>query len=449
MSFLTILILVYLAALLWYGLRGERFAGNSRTFLTSGGTVGVIFCALSLVSTIVGGSATLGMGSLAKKTGAAAFWWLGVGVIGLFIHGYLIAPKIRALPCVTLPEVAGYVAGKNAERWAGAIIAVSWIAVTAAQFVALHALLAALDSPAVAEILYLAIAAVVLLHTVSGGQHAVIRTDAVQAVCLLGGFTAAAFWLWEAKPAETAALAWVPFNDAFGWGDWAKLMLLVGITYIIGPDMFSRTFSARSGRTARLAAWFAAPVLLWFGVVITYLAMMNLDAAQPVAGWLSDQSAMPLWLRGAIALGLVSALCGSADTVLLSAAGIAERSLLGGDRTSMVRFFVTLFGIAAAASVYLSGDIIKLLLTAYSLFVPGVAVPLLIALLGPVRRINAGWWLAGAAAGGVCGLVGNLTGNGDWTLFGMALSAAGAVLARVFSRTGEAFESEAGIKKAV
>lgn len=39
-----------------------------------------------------------------------------------------------------------------------------------------------------------------------------------------------------------------------------------------------------------------------------------------------------------------------------------------------MRFFVGVFGFAAAAAVYVSKDIIWLLLTGYSFFVPGVAL---------------------------------------------------------------------------
>ena len=81
-----------------------------------------------------------------------------------------------------------------------------------------------------------------------------------------------------------------------------------------------------------------------------------------------------------------------------------------------MRFFVGVFGFAAAAAVYVSKDIIWLLLTAYSFFVPGVALPLLIALIGRVRRLNAQLWTAGAVFGGIGGLVGNVTGDEVWTL---------------------------------
>lgn len=430
MNTLTSLVLIYLVALLWFGLRGERFTGSGLAFITSGGRAGVVLCALSLVSTIIGGSATLGMGALAQKTGAAAFWWLGVGAIGLFIHGLFIAPKIRAMQAATLPEVVGLVAGKMAERWAGIIIAVSWIAVTAAQFVALRALLGSMMNPLAAEVLYILIAMVVILHTVWGGQSAVLRTDAFQALLLVGGFSAVAFWLMFEHPLELGSLDWVPYGEHFGLYDWAKLMLLVGVTYVIGPDMFSRTFSARDGRVARAAALLAAPALVWFGIVITAMALVNIDSPQPIADWLTDASSMPMWLKGAIGLGLVSALCGSADTVLLSAAGIVERSLLAHDRTSAVRWMIAIFGALAALSVYVSKDIIGLLLTAYSFFVPGVAIPLLFVLIGPVKACNTQFWLSGAVIGGLCGLAGNLTGDASCTMAGMAIAALFALVAR-------------------
>ena len=430
MNTLTSLVLIYLVALLWFGLRGERFTGSGLAFITSGGRAGVVLCALSLVSTIIGGSATLGMGALAQKTGAAAFWWLGVGAIGLFIHGLFIAPKIRAMQAATLPEVVGLIAGKMAERWAGIIIAVSWIAVTAAQFVALRALLGSMMNPLAAEVLYILIAMAVILHTVWGGQSAVLRTDAFQALLLVGGFSAVAFWLMFEHPLELGSLDWVPYGEHFGLYDWAKLMLLVGVTYVIGPDMFSRTFSARDGRVARAAALLAVPALVWFGIVITAMALVNIDSPQPIADWLTDASSMPMWLKGAIGLGLVSALCGSADTVLLSAAGIVERSLLAHDRTSAVRWMIAIFGALAALSVYVSKDIICLLLTAYSFFVPGVAIPLLFVLIGPVKACNTQFWLSGAVIGGLCGLAGNLTGDASCTMAGMAIAALFALVAR-------------------
>lgn len=122
----------------------------------------------------------------------------------------------------------------------------------------------------------------------------------------------------------------MPFTETFGLGDWVKMMLLVGITYLIGPDMFSRTFAAKNAQTARRAAWTAAPLLVFFGVIVTMLALLNIKAEQPISDWLAVGSPLPAAAAAALSMGLISALAGSADTILLSAAGIIEKDLFGG-----------------------------------------------------------------------------------------------------------------------
>ena len=130
----------------------------------------------------------------------------------------------------------------------------------------------------------------------------------------------------------------------------------------------------------------------------------------------------PLSLKSSSGIGAGSALAGSADTVLLSAAGIVEKDLLDGDQSSRLRRLIAIFGLGAVLLTYQSSDIIGWLLYAYALFVPGVAVPLLVLILKKKGSVNKRIWLAGATIGGVLGLAGNLTG---WPLavVGVVLSA--------------------------
>lgn len=444
------LLCAYIALLIALSVHNTR-AASAKSLITGEGTAGPLLCALSLTSTIIGGSATLGMGALAQKTGTAAFWWLGVGAIGLVLHGLVIAPLIRRLPACTLPEVLRVLVGRRAERFAGFIIAMAWIGVTAAQFAALKTLLGDMLPGTTGTVFFIVLSGAIVLHTAAGGQKGVLRTDAVQAMLLAGGFTAAACWVLSASGTDPvlaerlAAVDPVPFNERFGFADWVKLMALVGLTYVIGPDMFSRTFASRNGAVARRGALFAAAGLVFFGAAITLLAMTNLSAGNPIAGWLSPESTMPAAIRTALAFGLVAALAGSADTVLLSACAIIERDLLGADRSGRMRLLVALFGLGAVIVAATSGDIIAWLLYAYALFVPGVALPLLVVLLALALRggadaldldnnlaaartfANERLWLAGAAAGGLCGLVGNFMGSG-WTFAGLAASLVFAML---------------------
>ena len=172
LCFLSLYILLLIALSTFHG----RFSKSQSAagFLTGNASAGALLCALSFVSTIIGGSATLGMGSLAQKIGAAAFWWLGVGAIGLFLHGCFVAPAIRRIGACTLPDVLGKLAGQSAKRWGAFIIVVSWVGVLAAQFSALRTLLTDVLPGNQAEVFFLLIAVVIILHTALGGQKAVI-----------------------------------------------------------------------------------------------------------------------------------------------------------------------------------------------------------------------------------------------------------------------------------
>lgn len=420
---LTVGLLLYALLLVVLGIAGFRLREGFKDFVTAGAGVGVLLCALSLVSTIIGSSATIGMGSLVKRFGSGAYLWMGVGVVGLLLHGWLIAPKIRQLNALSLPHVVERVAGSGPAKLSGLIIAVSWLAIVAAQFAALHVILSELISPTSANVAFIVLVTVILLHTGLSGQRGVIYTDALQAVLLIGGFSLAAGWLLFAEPIHVQSLDWHP-TEAFTLDTLLQLGVVVGFSYVVGPDMFSRTLSAKDGQTARWAAWSAAPLLALFGVVIVFLGLMNVDDASPIAGWLAADAPMPVFIKVMLALGLMSALSGSVDTVLFSTGVIVEHTVLGHTSIGRLRFSLALLGAVAALIATLYPHIIGLLLSAYGFFVPGVAVPLFVALLmgreAPVRG-----WMVSSLLGGAFGLshlVVDSSLSGWMPLIGMAVS---------------------------
>ena len=64
-----------------------------------------------------------------------------------------------------------------------------------------------------------------------------------------------------------------PLSPQFDGAALATLLLLVGLTYVVGPDMYSRIFCARDDRTARTATlWTALLIIpLAFAVGLTVL----------------------------------------------------------------------------------------------------------------------------------------------------------------------------------
>ena len=75
-------------------------------FAVAGRRQGLATVLLSLLGTIVGASATIGVADRVFQIGFSAFWWLGVGAIGLFLQGCFLSERIRDLNANTLPDIA-------------------------------------------------------------------------------------------------------------------------------------------------------------------------------------------------------------------------------------------------------------------------------------------------------------------------------------------------------
>lgn len=395
-------------------------------YIAAGQDRGSLAVFLTLMATMLGASATLGVAAKAETIGFPAIWWLASGSLGLALQGALLAGRIRETGARTLPELAGMVAGTPARRLVAGVIAVAWPGVVGAQFAAAGSLVGALagaDAGAVWPVL--ACAAAVTLYTLLGGQRAVVRSDAIQMAVLAAGFGGLFAWVFGGR-CGGAGVPWGevrPVSVAFGWRDAMLLVPAVAGAYFLGPDIASRSLLARDGQAARRAVLWAAPALLAFAVGVV-LAGMWAGANAPGAGnplyRLAER--LPWGLRWCLSAGLVAALLSSADTCLVNAGSIAAHDLLGHRSVGAARAAVALVGAAATGLALAGGDIIGILLKAYSVYTPGVVCPLAVAIVaGRIRRT--GPWLAAVAAGGACGLAGTLWPRMAWlSAAGMGLS---------------------------
>ena len=126
-----------------------------------------------------------------------------------------------------------------------------------------------------------------------------------------------------------------------------------------------------------------------------------------------------------LSLGLISALVSSVDTCIMSAASIVEYDIVRGESTSRLRCFVVAFGLAAYAVAILRADIIGLLVSAYSVYTPGVVIPLFFAVMAYGRRpLNRAAWYAAVFAGGAIGLAGGIMQVKSMALWGMGAALA-------------------------
>lgn len=429
---MLIAVLVYAAVMLAVGLYHVRRVGSFREFVIAGGRQGGGLITLSLLASMIGGSATLGLADLVLDIGFPAFWWLGVGSAGLLLQAWLLSVRVRNMGACTLPDVAGIAVGPEARVLTGLIIAVTWTGIVAAQFTALSQIFAVLTGMGDTRVPLVLVSLVVILYTAAGGQLSVLRTDALQFALVFGGVAAACVWLYTGPDEGLGAwLAGVePLNARFGWSDLGSLFLLVGAAYFIGPDIFSRNLAARDGATARRSTVAAAVMLAVFGLLVVALgqwaAAHGVSGGNVLVALIRDHLPAPVALL--LGLGLISALVSSADTCLMSAASILEHDFLRRENVGRARVFVMLVGGVSLGIALLKSDIIGLLMAAYSVYAPGVVIPLFVAVMAHGRRpLHRPLWLAGVAAGGVCGFVAGVAGLPGLPLVGMGVSAALAV----------------------
>ena len=404
---------------------------NYLDFVAAGQRCGPLAVFLTLMATMLGASATLGVAEKAETAGFPAVWWLLAGAVGLALQGFALSARIRESGARTLPELARRAAGPAGQRLVAAVVAVSWPAVVAAQLVAFAGIWNALAGTEGTALPIVLCAAAVALYTLAGGQRAVVRTDAPQMIVLAAGFGGLFLWIFSGRcggapvPAESVRL----LSPDFGPREAALSLLTVGGAYFLGPDIASRSLVARDGRTARRAVLAAAPALAAFGAAIALAGMWAAaNAPGPGNPVLRIAAKLPLALRGCLAAGLLCAVLSSVDTCLVNAAAIAAGDLCGARSVRATRIAVALVALAATALALAGGDIIGVLLKAYSVYTPGVVAPLAVAIFA--RRVRRGLWLAGVALGGLCGLAGALVPRLDFLpAFGMALSLAFALAA--------------------
>jgi SSS family solute:Na+ symporter len=421
-----VIILVYLLAMSVLGMLSRKQARNAANFYVAGRKGSTPYITGSLFATIVGGSATLGMAGLGFSRGLTGIWWLLAGSIGLIVLGTFLARKVRDFGLYTLAEIAE----KQYGQWVGlavaALISIAWLGVIAGQIVAAGKIMGVLGTgdPTLWMVVF---TAVFVLYTVLGGQWAVVKTDTWQSAIIfiglftglgvvvsrLGGFGA----MWDSLPAGYSSF---PLSEKFGAYDLVKMLLLVGLTYVVGPDMYSRILSARDGRTARRAVFWTAGLLVPLGLGIVLLGMgafalfPSITSEQAVPAVIKE--VLPPAAGGLVLAALLCAVMSSADTCLLSASTILSVDIirklnpkLNESRVLLItRGGVVVLGlISLGLALYLKG-IINSLLFAYTVYTAGV-IPLVLAGFWRERlKVTPSGALAALAGGGGTALVSQL-----------------------------------------
>lgn len=420
---------VLLCAFSWWSSR----TSSSDNFFVNGRSSPAWAVALSIVASCVGGSATIGMAGLAWQVGTPAFWWLGSGAAGLLLLTVFLARKVRQSGARTMPEILTAFIGAPARPLAACIIVVAWLAILAAQFSALAAIMTPLlgiealgRTPVV-----VAGAGIIVLYALMGGQATVIRSDCVQFVLMLSVLLAALVYLCCIIPEGGTALRQVPLeivNEGFPLSRLSYFMCILGGSYVVCPMLFGRLFSARDARQARLGGLWAVGGLVFTAMVIVALgiacrALVPADTAPEAVLTTAIMGALPPWLTVLVMLGLFSAVISSADSCLVTAATVCCNDILHRTDVPACRMATLGIGLGGLLLALPQKGILSLLLMANDIYVCGIVVPVFVGMvLHKKRQFRPAVMAAAIVSGGALGLSAALTENTLLSYAGMLVS---------------------------
>ena len=395
----------------------------------------------SLVATIVGGSSTIGMAGLGFEKGLVGAWWLLVGVVGLVILAFSMAKRIRRYTFYTLPELLGDQYDSGVKLVASVIISIAWLGIIAGQMVAAGKILDVLI-PGYLDLMILLSAAVFIIYTLLGGQYSILRTDAVQsAILLLGIFVCLPLSIGKAGGLESlrfnldASYFSFPTNTYGNWTYVVTLLLMVGSTYVVGPDIYSRLFCARNEGVARNSTAITALIMIPLAFSITLIGM----SAKAIAPGISPEGAfptvvkdvLPMGINALVIAGLLSAVMSSADTCLLTTSTIISADIIkpfvrGGMRDEHLLFisraFIVLIGIVSLEIALKLKGVIKALLLGYTIYSSGLVLPVIFGFYGKRLRLHPLGAMTAIIGGGGVAIFGKWMGYSHFGLMGMGLS---------------------------
>ncbi len=420
------IIIVYFLGMIALGLLSRKKSREADDFFVAGRKGSSLFITGSLMATIIGGSAILVTSRLSFIQGLTGIWWLLVGSIGLLILGIFLARKVRNFGLYTLPELVEKQYDKRVSLAGSILIVIAWIGIIGAQIIAAGDIMSTLGIGS--KLLWMVIfTGVFLVYTLLGGQHAIIRTDTIQAVIIFAGIFAALALvmvnlggisgLTDNLPAEQFSF---PLSATFDGYELVKLLLLVGLTYVVGPDMYSRLFCARDSRVARTSVLWTALLIIPVALAITVIGMgasvlfPEISPGQAFPTIIKE--VLPPFVGGIVLAALLCAFMSSADTTLLTASTILSADIIGQLKPSLgkegvltiSRWGIVVLGIASLGLALYLGNIVNAILFAYTVYTGGLIMPILAGFYKNLFKVTPAGALVAIISGGGTALASKL-----------------------------------------
>jgi len=413
-----IILNLYFFIILYIGYRSYKKIKGSKDFFIAGKDAKVWEITGSLLATVLGSSAIIGSVNFSYINGWAGAWFMLCASFGLLLLLPLI-DKLEKYKSYNLPELMGEFYGREVKKLSSIIIPIAWIGIVAAQIMGSAKIVSVF-----VDINYgtaVVISGIVFItYTFLGGQFSIIKTDFIQFLFIILGVILTFFFMVN----KGGHLNGLPLlNEKFGSLDLFIMILTYSSTFLVGPDIYSRIFCAKDGKTAKTAVKLSIIILIPLGFLLAAIGVYvstnygGQVGAGSVLMFLADK-VLPLPLVILLYFGLLSAVISSADTTLLTAASTFTQVFINDLREEkaikITRIFILIFGIASILVALKFLFILPTLLLALSVYSGAFIVPCLAGIFG--YRCNKYYALGAIILGGSLALFGKLHGGNSGNL---------------------------------
>lgn len=422
---LAIFLLIYVAGILVLGFIVRKKASGLDGFLVAKRKLPILLTTLSLTASIIGASMTFVSSGLVFGNGLSGMWFTIGPAVFLFLMGLFLAKKIRASKALTLPDLVGKMFDTK-TRVASAVLVffaeIAWVALLAlaSQWVLTTFLGFEME-------LALALTLIVFtVYTLLAGKVADAYTDLIQFIMMAflmiilipmaiingGG---------EVQPMERYDLLGITGGlepvKIFGF------FILLGLPYLVGPDVYSAILSSGSEKIAKKSAMIGGCIILIWGILIAILGMcaytVTPGAGSAITAMIDEM--ITITVLKAIMVGcLIAVIMSSLDTTLLTGSSTFANDILGPILENVVKikkakreFYIR--GSTQISVIVLSGaayliaveyaDMLDVLQLAYTVFVSGMILPVAAGFFKEKTKVTNWGAMAGLIVGGGTALI--------------------------------------------
>ncbi|MBL7105561.1 MAG: sodium:solute symporter family protein [Bacteroidales bacterium] len=411
-----VIFIVYFSAMLGIGFYFFNKNKDEEDYYVGGRGVGSWHIGLSVVATDVGGGFSIGLGGLGFIMGISGSWLLFTGLIGAWISGVFLIPKVWELAHIkkflTFPQLFEHFYDYKVALIAGIISAIGYIGFTSSQMLAGAKLADAAFTVIDQRTAVIIMGVIIIGYTALGGLKAVVFTDSVQWSILLIGlifvgipvsYNLVGGWkvISATLPQEFFSLTNITWQQLVNW-----FVTIVPI-WFVGMTLYQRIYATRSKKHAQ-KAWFIAglfewPVMAFMGVTLGLISRVAVDTGMfqhigyTSSANMDSELGLPLLLVNVLPVGLLgimmsayfSAIMSTADSCLMAASGNIMIDILNKVfpffarsnkqilLSQIITFILGVFALLLALSM---NNVLELMLYSYAFMVSGLFIPVLGAL---------------------------------------------------------------------